>query len=170
MSRTEHVGADERRRTDGRNETPEERLDRLWSDLLQELRVMQTGAQLISGFLLTLPFQQRFTSLETPQKGLYLGLVVLALVTTGLIMTAVAVHQRLSGRHIKERVVGATRRLVTVILTTLSLLIVGISILLFDMVVNRWVAVGVGAAFVVLLVLLLVGLPRLLLTAPRDPD
>lgn len=148
---------------EGRHETREERLDRLWSDLLQELRVMQTGAQLIAGFLLTLPFQQRFGMLETAQKGLYLGLVVLALLTTGLIMTAVAVHQRLSGRHIKERVVGATRRLVVVILATLSLLIVGISILLFDLVVNRWVAIAVGVVFAGILALLLLGVPRLLL-------
>jgi hypothetical protein len=155
-------------RTEGRNETPEERLDRLWSDLLQELRVMQTGAQLIAGFLLTLPFQQRFTTLDTAQRALYLGLVILALLTTGLIMTAVAVHQRLSGRHIKERVVHATRRLVRVILTTLSLLIMGISVLLFDMVANRWLAVAVGAAFGVLLALLLIGLPRKLLNGSRD--
>ena len=169
MSQTVRVSQDDGGRTQGRNETPEERLDRLWGDLLQELRVMQTGAQLIAGFLLTLPVQQRFSSLNAAQEGLYLGLVVLALATTGLIMTAVAIHQRLSGQHIKERVVGATRRLVIVILTALSLLIVGISILLFDMVVNGWVDVVVGAAFAALLALLLIALPRKLLNGVGDP-
>ena len=44
-----------------RNETAAERMDRNWNELLQELRVTQTGVQILSGFLLTLPFQQRFS-------------------------------------------------------------------------------------------------------------
>ena len=47
-----------------RDETEAQRLDRNWSSLLQELRVAQTGVQLLTGFLLTLPFQQRFTQLD----------------------------------------------------------------------------------------------------------
>lgn len=42
-----------------RRETPTERLDRNWDELLQELRVTQTGVQLLAGFLLNLPFQRR---------------------------------------------------------------------------------------------------------------
>ena len=57
---------------DQRNETPTERLDRNWTDLLQELRVVQTGVQLLTGFLLTLPFQQRFAELTTFGRVLYL--------------------------------------------------------------------------------------------------
>ena len=41
----------------GRNETREEQLDRNWMELIQELRVLQTGVQILAGFLLTLPFQ-----------------------------------------------------------------------------------------------------------------
>ena len=47
-----------------RGETEIERLDRNWNSLLQELRVVQTGVQLLTGFLLTLPFQQRFDILS----------------------------------------------------------------------------------------------------------
>jgi Family of unknown function (DUF6328) len=47
-----------------RDETEAERLDRNWSSLLQELRVTQTGVQLLTGFLLTLPFQPRFAQLD----------------------------------------------------------------------------------------------------------
>ncbi len=47
-----------------RRETPTERLDRNWVELLQELRVVQTGVQLLTGFLLTLPFQSRFRELD----------------------------------------------------------------------------------------------------------
>ena len=42
---------------DARDETPQERADRNWNELLQELRVSQTGVQVLAGFLVTLPFQ-----------------------------------------------------------------------------------------------------------------
>ncbi len=51
-----------------RDETETQRLDRNWSNLLQELRVVQTSVQLLTGFLLTLPFQQRFEELSTPRR------------------------------------------------------------------------------------------------------
>ena len=47
-----------------RGDTPMQRLDRNWGELLQELRVVQTGVQLLTGFLLTLPFQARFADLS----------------------------------------------------------------------------------------------------------
>ena len=55
--------------TKGRHETPDERADRNWNELLQELRVSQTGVQLLAGFLVTLPFQSRFAELDSFQRG-----------------------------------------------------------------------------------------------------
>src|SRR6185295_3403721 len=52
-----------------------ERLDRNWSSLLQELRVTQTGVQLLTGFLLTLPFQQRFDRLDALMRAVYVATV-----------------------------------------------------------------------------------------------
>src|SRR5699024_8412941 len=56
----------------GRHETKDERSDRNWGELLQELRVTQTGAQILTGFLLTVPFQSRFTELDDVQVTAYL--------------------------------------------------------------------------------------------------
>ncbi|HZE16252.1 MAG TPA: DUF6328 family protein, partial [Mycobacterium sp.] len=47
-----------------RSETDTQRLDRNWASLLQELRVVQTGVQFLTGFLLVLPFQLRFGALN----------------------------------------------------------------------------------------------------------
>jgi hypothetical protein len=152
---------------DGRNETEEERLDRKWNDLLQELRVMQTGAQLTAGFLLTLPFQQTFADLDDFARRLYLALVVLAALTTALVLSPVAIHRRLSGQHVKERLVDAAHRLVYGVLTCLTLLVSGMVLLIFDVVVDRtYAAVAAGSIFVVM-VLLLVVLPLALV---RDED
>ena len=55
-----------------RHQTETERLDRNWSSLLQELRVVQTGVQLLTGLLLTLPFQPRFDVLDDGMRVVYL--------------------------------------------------------------------------------------------------
>jgi Family of unknown function (DUF6328) len=151
----------------GRDETPEEREDRKWGDILQELRVMQTGAQLTAGFLLTLPFQPSFADLDSFQTGLYLALVLLAALTTALVMTPVAVHRRLSGEHVKERLVITAHWAMMGVLTCISLLLVGMPVLIFDVVVDRSTALSVGAGLGVLLAVLIVLLPFLL---TRDKD
>ena len=74
----------------GRNETREEQLDRNWAELLQELRVLQTGVQILAGFLLTLPFQERFEDLDSFQVNLYLANVVIAALTTAFILQPVS--------------------------------------------------------------------------------
>jgi SNF family Na+-dependent transporter len=153
--------------TNGRNETQEERLDRKWGDLLQELRVMQTGAQLTAGFLLTLPFTTKFPSLDGFQETLFLVLVVVAALTTAVVITPVAVHRRISGEHVKERLVATAHRLVGVGLTLLAILVTGIVVLIFDVVVDRTTALVVGAAVAVVLAGLLVALP-LKLVGPGD--
>lgn len=147
----------------GRNETAEERIDRKWEDLLQELRVMQTGAQLTAGFLLTLPFQSAFAELSDFQTNLYLILVVLAGLTTALVIAPVAVHRRLSGKHVKGRVLAIAERLVRGVLLAISLLITGMSWFIFDVVSGGLMAMVVGVLMATVLTTLLLILPSTLL-------
>ncbi len=146
------------------DESIEEQLDRKWEDLLQELRVMQTGAQLTAGFLLTLPFQSSFADLDAFATGLYLALVLLAALTTALVMGPVAIHRRLSGEEVKERLVNSAHKLVYAVLTCISFLVTGMVMLIFDVVVDRGWAIAVAAGVAAVLVCLLVVYPRLLLT------
>ena len=148
-------------------ESRTEKLNRKWQDQLQELRVMQTGAQLTAGFLLTLPFQSTFADLSTFQVRLYLALVLLAALTTALVMTPVAVHRRLSGEHVKERLVLTAHWSLWGVLTCISLLLVGMPVLIYDVVVGRSTSLLVGGVLGVVLVVLIVVLPRLL-TRDRD--
>ncbi|WP_435126966.1 DUF6328 family protein [Actinacidiphila sp. bgisy144] len=94
----------------GRHESEEERADRRWGDLLQELRVAQTGVQILFGFLLTVVFQQRFTTLSATDRHIYVATVVLGAATTGALVGPVAMHRLLTGRRLKpETVVLASR-------------------------------------------------------------
>jgi hypothetical protein len=144
----------------GRDETTAEKMDRLWDDILQELRVMQTGAQLFAGFLLTLPFQSTFKDLDRFGKGLYLTLVGLAVITTALVMTAIATHQRLTGRHVKDRVVAVGRNVIRGVVLLLALILVGITVFVFDLVIDRTAALAAGAVAAAVLALLLVVVPE----------
>lgn len=148
---------------DGRHESPQERADRKWGDILQELRVLQTGVQLLAGFLLTLPFQQRFESLEDYQRDFYLGLVLLAGLTTALVLTPVATHRTLSGRQVKSRVVDAGGLMARLALGGVALLVVGMTTFVFDVVVDGTWAAAVGLAMGLVLIGLLVVFPRRLI-------
>ncbi|WP_425955508.1 DUF6328 family protein [Xylanimonas sp. McL0601] len=135
----------------GRSETAEERSDRNWSELLQELRVMQTGVQILTGFLLTLPFQQRFEDLVPYQRTWYLVLVVLSALTTGLAIAPVAMHRALFRKHLKARLVTAADRMTRGALLLLALVVTGVVGLVFDVVVRAGAGVVAGAiTFVVL--------------------
>ena len=94
-----------------RDETPTERADRNWDELLQELRVTQTGIQILSGFLLTLPFQQRFTALDPPLRTLFLIAVAMATLSTGLVVAPVAAHRLLFRKRQKIALVDTADRL-----------------------------------------------------------
>jgi L-cystine uptake protein TcyP (sodium:dicarboxylate symporter family) len=145
-----------------RGESPTERADRKWNDMLQELRVIQTGVQLTAGFLLTLPFQQKFADLTNLQRDVYLGLVVLAAVITALVLSPVAIHRRLSGEHVKDRLVAASHVIMRMVLLLMALLVAGIVGFIFDVVVDRTSALIASGAILVLLITMLGAVPRAL--------
>lgn len=148
--------------TDGRTETPNERADRNWSELLQELRVMQTGVQILTGFLLTLPFQSRFADLDQYQVNVYLALVIAAVIATALIVAPVSVHRALFRKRMKGDIVTLTDRITRIALAVLALVITGVAVLVFDVVVGRTAGIVAGSAALVLMVLLWVLLPEVL--------
>ena len=150
-----------------RNETAEERLDRNWGELLQELRITQTGLQLLSGFLLTLAFTQRFVELEAWQEYLYLALVVISAVAVALNLTPVMLHRRLFGQHVKERVVGVGHLVSQAVIVLVALLVTGISALIFSVVLDETAAIAVAVALLISLVVLLGLLPHRLGRARR---
>ncbi len=147
---------------DGRRETPTEKLDRNWSEILQELRVTQTGIQILTGFLLTVPFQQRFTDLSSTQRSFYLVLVVMAAITTGLMVAPVSLHRWLFRRRAKSSLVRSADVFMRVGLVTLCLVVAGVVLLVFDVVVSRSAALLVAGSLLVFLVLAWFVLPAVL--------
>src|SRR6476661_5090594 len=144
----------------GRDETFDEKMDRNWAELLQELRVLQTGVQILAGFLLTLPFQARFTTLDGFEMVLYLATVVLAALTTALILLPVSAHRRLFRQGLKETLVASADRIAKLALAGVALLSVGTSALVFDVVAGRAAGLTAGGALLAILLALLVLIPN----------
>ncbi len=145
-----------------RRETYTERMDRNWDELLQELRVTQTGAQILTGFLLTIPFQQRFSDLDAYQQDLYLVLVLLAILATALIVAPVSLHRVLFRKRMKPELVSSGNSLARWGLAVLGLTIAGSAGFVFDVVLDRTAGIVVGASVLVVLAGFWWGLPRVL--------
>ena len=154
------VGLDARRiRRDQRSETPLQRLDRNWADLLQELRVLQTGVQLLTGFLLTIPFQPVFTQLPPFAHVVYLITLSSSVIATGFLIAPVSLHRWLFRRHERKVTVDVAHRLAQIGSAFLAISVVGVVLLIFDVVLGRTAGLIAGAAAAVLLAALWVVMP-----------
>ncbi|PXX08366.1 DUF6328 family protein [Mycolicibacterium moriokaense] len=144
MGDTEHPDAQKNWDTN-RDETEAQRLDRNWSSLLQELRVAQTGVQLLTGFLLILPFQQRFTQLDATMRAVYLITVGCSIGATVLLVAPVSMHRLLFRRHRLKTLVAASHNYAIAGTLLLGTALAGVAILIFDTVIGRtgaWIAGG----------------------------
>lgn len=132
------------------DESRGEKLTRNWNELLQELRVAQTGVQILTGFLLTIPFTDRFSQLDDRQQRIYLTVLAGSVVTTCLIVAPVAFHRILFRQHEKSWLVRAANVCAQAGLTFLALVSSGVVLFVFDIVVGT-TAGYVASAFVLTL-------------------
>jgi len=128
---------------DPRDESEAERADRNLAELLQELRVTGLGVQVLFGFLLSLPFTNRFTRLSQGQRDLYLATLVLAAVATALLLGPVAYHRLVFRRGQKERLVRAAS-----VMAISGLATVGLAVSAAVLLVTGFVASPLPAALI----------------------
>jgi quinol-cytochrome oxidoreductase complex cytochrome b subunit len=135
-----------------RGESEEERADRNLIELLQELRVAQTGVQILFAFLLTLPFTQRFDSITPFQRIVYFVTLLLAAASTMFIIAPVAHHRILFRQHDKKHLVDVANRLALIGLIFLPLAMTGALLLITDVLFHETVVVittaGAAALFI----------------------
>ena len=139
--------------SDPRDESAEERADRNLAELLQELRVAGLGVQVLFGFLLSLPFTNRFDKLSQGQRDLYLGTLVLAAVATALLLGPVAYHRLVFRRGQKERLVRAAN-----VMAVAGLAAVGLAVSAAVLLVTGYVTTAVPAALITAFVTCMFGL------------
>jgi hypothetical protein len=147
-----------------RDETPAERYDRNWIEVLQELRVLQTGTQILTGFLLALAFQPTFLDLNEGQRDFYLVLVVLSGVSAVIALAPVALHRVLFRAGAKGTTVAYGHVALLTALAIVSALLVGVLGFIFDVVVSDAAAWIAGGSLGTLVLVLWIAVPLFLRT------
>lgn len=132
---------------DWRGEPETERYDRNLAELLQELRVSGLGVQVLFGFLLGLPFTLRFSRLSAAQRDLYVADLVLAAISTALLVGPVAYHRLVFRQHQKARVVRATN-----VMALCGLMAVALAISVAVLLIVSYVVPGGPAAVITAIV------------------
>jgi hypothetical protein len=146
--------------TGGRaGESPEERADRNFSDLLEELRVAQAGVQILVAFLLTIPFQQGFPRLSPALRRVYEGTLTSAALAAVLLIAPVPFHRAVFREHLKEPLVRASHRLALAGLALLALALTGAVTLALSFASGWSLGLVVGAAVALAVVLTWVAWP-----------
>ena len=130
--------------TGSEHESPKERTTRKWNEMLQELRVAQTGIQIITGFLLTIPFSDGFEDLTTVDEVAYLVTVCSSILSAGLIIAPVAFHRVLFGKSEKEWLIGSANATARAGLALMAVTMTGALFLIFSRVVGPVAATIAG--------------------------
>ncbi len=126
---------------DGRNESAASRLDRNYGELLQELRVAETGVQILFAFMLSIAFQQRFQTLDTVQRTIYVITLMFCTLSIALLVAPVAFHRLVFRQGLKDELVRITSRLALAGTSFLLLAVLSGVLLILDYVVGRGFAI-----------------------------
>ncbi|NHC45379.1 DUF6328 family protein [Motilibacter aurantiacus] len=132
--------ADELR--EARGETREQQLDRNLGELVQELRVAQTGVQFLFAAVLAIPFQQRFNDLTAFQERVYVVTLVLTLFAATMLVAPASFHRAVFRRGLKAELVSAADRMFQLGLLALALAMTAAVLLVLDVVLESGRVVG----------------------------
>ncbi len=142
-----------------RHETEMERLDRNYGELLQELRVAQTGVQLLVAFLLTIAFSPRFAETTSFQRSVYFTTLLLAITATILLIAPVS-HHRIVFRHrLKHELVQTANSEALAGLMLLAFALLGAVLLITDFLFDGPGVPATVAVVAILFVVFWLGLP-----------
>jgi hypothetical protein len=135
-------------RHDARSDEDEgERLDRELIELLNELRIVMPGVQVLFGFLLTVPFQQRFAEIDDFQRIVYFATLLLTAASAAFLMSPSAFHRLTFREGQKPYLVRLATRQTIAGMALLALAMNGVLLLLTDILFHTLtVAVVVAAA------------------------
>lgn len=151
-----------------RGETEIQRLDRNFAEVLQELRVAQTGVQILFAFLLTLAFTPRFTEITEFQRDLYLAALLLTVCATGLLIAPVAYHRITFRQRMRAPLVSAANRFALGGLAFLMLALTTSVLFITDVVLSRGPAIVITVAVAGWFILFWYVLPIAHLLGRRD--
>jgi hypothetical protein len=126
------TAAREPERREERSEEEQERLNRQMMELLNELRVAMPGVQILFGFLLTVPFQQRFAQVTDFQQTVYFATLICAAIAAAFLIAPSAYHRVMFEQQDKPNIIHIGTGQFLVGLAALALAMNGAVLLVTD--------------------------------------
>src|SRR5438876_1846747 len=142
-----------------RDETPAERVDRNFNELLGELRIALPGVQVLFAFLLTVPFAQGFAQLSGFERGIYFAVLLLTAISSAFLIAPTAYHRVLFRQGRKQEVLFFANRAAVVGLGCLALAMSGAILLITHFLFGAAAAIPIGIAAMLLFGILWYVLP-----------
>ena len=142
-----------------KHESEKQRWDRNFADLLQELRVAQTGVQILFAFLLTLPFSNGFPKTSEFQRDVYIVALLSAAAATAMIISPVAFHRALFRQGRKPELVRYAHRMATGGLAFMLISMVSSIFLIVDFLLSRPMAIVLSVCSALVFFVFWVGIP-----------
>jgi hypothetical protein len=145
-----------------RDEDPDERYDRELLELLNEVRVAMPGVQVLFGFLLAVPFQQRFDQVTTFQRTVYFATLLCSACATAFLVAPVAYHRIMFRQRDKPAIIATGNVSLLVGLLFLALAMNGAVLLVTDVIFEppTVIATTAGIGFVFATLWFGIGLTR----------
>ena len=128
------------------DESSGQRLDRHWNELLQELRLAQTGTQILFAFLLSIAFQNRFQDADNFTHFVYACTLIASALAVALFLAPISLHRIVYRQGLRDRLVTIADYLLRAGLVFLVAAVCGGLLIALDVVVSRPVAIGVVIA------------------------
>ena len=122
-----------------------DRLDRELIELLNELRVVLPGVQVLFAFLLTVPFTNQFSRISNGQRQVFFATFLLTTAATALLIAPSAYHRLRWRQHDKEQMLTTANRLSIAGMVFLTLALVCATYLVADLLFHAAAAAGVTA-------------------------
>ncbi|TCO18081.1 hypothetical protein EV652_116109 [Kribbella steppae] len=141
------TGPEARYDREGENEA--KRLDRQWNELLQELRLAQTGTQILFAFLLTIAFQATFQAADAFTHDVYAVTLIASALAVGLFLAPVSFHRLVYRQKLRDRMLPIAGHMTSAGLVFLVIAISGGVLLALDVVLSRTVAIIIVAIILV---------------------
>jgi hypothetical protein len=146
---------------------PQETINRNWTELVQELRSTQTGVQVLTGFLLAVPFTDKFDALDNVEKTAYLVVLSGAVGATMAVLAPIAYHRILFRRGRRPWLVETANKIARAGLVLAALTMCGVVFLAFDLTISR--GAGIAASLIALLAYVLLWVVVPLRAHPPEP-
>lgn len=143
----------------GPPENPTQRHHRQLIELLNELRVGLPGVQVLFAFLLTVPFSQRYSRLDSSQRAVYFLAVLSTAMATALLIAPSAYHRIRWRQHDKERMLETSNRFAIAGIAFLAIAMSAVVYVISSVVYGRVVAAGVTAGIAAVVTWLWFGIP-----------